>query len=183
MNHNPGGRTRLRLAPDIIRSSADFSPCGRYRTTLWRGWGDLIEDEPFALWLAMNPSTADLTHNDPSVARMVSFTRREGLKSLCVTNVCDYRATNPRDLRAPGVIPCSDQNLSAISRNASVAERVIVAFGSLPKALRPHAERAVQIMRDQGITLWCLGHNSDGSPKHPLYVRSDAALERWWGWP
>ena len=35
----------------------------------------------------------------------------------------------------------------------------------------------------ESVRPMCLGHNADGSPKHPLYLRSDAPFEPWRGYP
>jgi hypothetical protein len=186
MAHDPGGTVRLRLQSDM-HAAAEFSPCGRYRHTLWRTWTPLREEAPFVMWCGMNPSTADCACDDPTVRREIGFTRGFGLESMCKVNVMDYRATSPRDLLRPiepwpGFRPRSPHNLPAISRNARAAEQVVVAFGTLPKPLRRYAEEAVEMLLGQDIVLWCLGTTADGSPRHPLYVRSDAPLVRWGGW-
>lgn len=182
--HDPGGKVRIPIGD--MSASAEFSPCGRYRHTLWRTWTPLREEAAFALWIGMNPSTADATHDDPTVRRMVNRTRAMGLESLCVCNVMDYRATNPNDLRhlmfTTRAGPRSEANLPAISRNASIAHRVIVAFGAIPEPLRRYARDVVEMLIGQGVPLWCLGTTADRSPRHPLYVKSDAPLVRWGGW-
>lgn len=185
MPHDPGGKVRIPVGD--MHAAAEFSPCGRYRHTLWRTWSALREEAAFALWIGMNPSTADATHDDPTVRREIGFTRRLGLESMCKVNVMDYRATRPADLLPspalrPDFRPRSAHNLPAISRNASVAERVIVAFGALPKPLRGYAAETVEMLLGQGVRLWCLGTTADGSPRHPLYVRRDAPLTVWEGW-
>lgn len=180
MTHDPGGKVRIPIGD--MSASAEFSACGRYRHTLWRTWSALREEAPFVLWIGLNPSTADATHDDPTIRREINFTRRLGFESMCKVNLADWRATNPRDLFAPGVTPCSPDNIRAITANASVAERVIVAFGAVPPRLRGHAERVVHLLLGQGIALWCLGTTQDQSPRHPLYVKADAPLVRWGGW-
>lgn len=44
-------------------SGALFSPCRLYRYKLWRKWGDA----PPAVFVMLNPSTADEIDNDPTV--------------------------------------------------------------------------------------------------------------------
>lgn len=43
------------LEPAVCDTGADFSPCGHYRYRLWRR----LEAGLAAVWLILNPSTAD----------------------------------------------------------------------------------------------------------------------------
>lgn len=173
ISHDPGGKVRFAL-PLNVAGDAAFSPCGRYRHVLYRTWGPGAER---ALWIGMNPSTADGSVDDPTCRREVIYTRdRLGLGGYTKCNVMDYRSTSPKGLLASGVVPQSDKNLPAILAHAQRAARVIAAWGALPKVLRPYAERVERELCAAGIELWCLGFTKDGSPRHPLYVRSDTEL-------
>lgn len=57
---------------------ADISPCGAYRYTLWRRWGD----GRVLTVIGLNPSTADATQDDPTIRRCIGFARREGCAGL-----------------------------------------------------------------------------------------------------
>lgn len=173
--HDPGGRVRLRPLPGV-EGRAFFSECRRYRPLLIRKWDD--GEKPTALWIGMNPSTADANVDDPTVRREIDFTRRLGLQIYVKCNVMDYRATDPKALLAPGVVPSSPENLPTIREQAAYAEKVIVCWGALPKSLRRFALAVEQQLNDDGIAMWCLGRTQDGSPRHPLYVRGDTPLER-----
>ena len=131
---------------------------------------------PYVLFIGMNPSTADAYVNDPTIRREIAFTRRFGYASYVKVNVLDYRATKPATLLAPGVQPRSDNNLPTIKRYADGAALTIICWGKLPKSLRRYADDVLLALK--GRELWCLGRNSDGSPKHPLYLAGDTPLER-----
>lgn len=181
--HDPGGKVRLRL-PAGMRGEAVFCDeegClgDTHRPFLTRSWG--LEGAPFALFVGMNPSTAAAEVNDPTVAREVGFAQRWGLTSYAKANVMDLRATNPRRLLAAGAVPRSEANLRTIRLAAREAERVVLAFGTLPRQLRPYAEETVAELRKIGVALLCLGITADGSPRHPLYLRSDSPLIPWEG--
>lgn len=171
--HDPGGKIRLKLIKGM-QGDANFSPCGRYRLWLARWWPK--SDPALALWIGMNPSTADGDVDDPTIRRELLFTQRLGLGPYVKFNVMDYRATSPKALRAPGVEPCSPNNLPAILAKTHTAAKIIMAYGALPKQLQHHADAVVTALREQGHTLWCLGFTREGHPRHPLYVRGDAPL-------
>jgi hypothetical protein len=176
MTHDPGGKVRLPLQPDIVRASAQFSACGHYRTELWRIWSH--EAHPsFALWIGMNPSTAAEDVDDPTVRKEIGFTRRVGLSAYCKVNVMDYRATDPKKLLEWGVVPVGPDNFATISRLAQSADIVVAAWGSLHKPLRTFA-KSVELMLNKHL-VYCLGTTKDGSPRHPLYVRNAAQLSLW----
>lgn len=172
--HDPGGKVRLAMLPGCT-GKAIMSECGQYRRALVRWWGP---GNSFALWIGMNPSTADANVDDPTVRREILYTRdRLGLAGLVKCNTMDYRATSPKALLAPGVIPCSAMNLPSILAEAGNAAVVIMAHGALPKALRRHADDVADGLDRLGIQMNCLGTTADGSPRHPLYVKRVTPLQ------
>ena len=176
--HDPGGKVRLSLPPDIGGNAA-FSPCGRYRHMLSRSWG--LEDgltHGYALWIGMNPSTADAEVDDPTCRREVIYTRtRLKLSSYAKCNVMDYRATDPKTLlKLTAEERASGLNLRWITDLAKGAHTVIAAWGALPAELRGHALVVESALTRLDIKLNCVGFTKDGSPRHPLYVRRDAPL-------
>lgn len=176
--HDAGGKTRLPLLPGHI-GDAEFSECGRYRLWLSRAW-ETPPDTPYsyALWIGMNPSTAEGDVDDPTIRREIAFTKAMGISSGYVKcNVMDYRATDPKQLLT--VSPCSPKNLECIFRHAECAERVILAYGSLPKRLRRYADDVVSMLRRKGLPTYCMGKTASGAPRHPLYLPSTAKCEPW----
>lgn len=175
MAHDPGGKVRIAL-PAGMRGRAEFhGPADCYRPLLWRDWGD--HADRFALWIGMNPSTADADFNDPTVAREIARTQDLGLEAYAKCNVMDLRATHPRMLKHASVPPCSDVNLGTIDAYAARAAVIVAAWGALAPALRPYADRVADLLA--GRMLLCLGRTQDGSPRHPLYTRRDAPFEVW----
>ena len=171
--HDPGGRVRLALMPGV-RGDAVFSD--REHRQIMRRWlGDSFP-ERYIMFIGMNPSTADATVNDPTCAREWTFARREGYSAMVKANVGDYRATDPKMLLSPGVIAVSPANLPAIRAAAAGADRVVICHGKLNKALAPAGQELAAALQADGVDLWCFGTNADGSPKHPLYLRTDTPL-------
>jgi hypothetical protein len=175
IGHDPGGKVRLRLGAGV-RGDAVMSADGRYRQVMRRWLGDSFPDD-YILFIGMNPSTADATVDDPTCAREWTFALREGFSAMVKCNVGDYRATDPKALVQPGVVAVSDANLPAIRQQAGGAGRVVLCHGKLNKALAPAGRELVDMLRADGVTLWCFGTNADGSPKHPLYLRADTQLQ------
>lgn len=174
---DPGGKVKLKL-PQHVSGTAIFSTCRQYRHLLTRDWQTpLWKDLRDALWIGMNPSTADAEYDDTTIRREIYFTMRLGFSRLVMANVMNYRATHPKDLLSSPA-PCSNENLPHIVNAAKDAALIIVAWGSLPPALRPYAQAAENAVRaiDPPQPMFCLGFTKDGAPRHPLYVRAAAPL-------
>lgn len=170
--HDPGGKVRLPLQPGV-RGSALFSECGRYRHCLRRNWGDF--DAPYAMFIMMNPSTADHDIDDPTIRKDIYFTKRLGFTSCLMVNVMDYRATSPKELLS--VNPRSDANLPFIVEMSKNAIIIIAAWGALAGKLRRYADDVVIALCDR--QLFCMGKTASGSPRHPLYLPNDAQCVPW----
>jgi hypothetical protein len=159
------------------KSGAVISECGKYRYHLWRRW-DM--DLPTMVWVMLNPSTADATEDDPTIRRCIGFAKREGCGGISVLNVFAYRATDPVELTkvADPVGPKNEAYL-CYARNVSLMTILVCGWGKQRpgKVLR-------EAYRNAGVILTCrnahcFGKNQDGSPKHPLYLPSNAKLEEW----
>lgn len=113
-----------------------FSPCRRYRYTLWREWGprplgfqfdphpDYYPGRPdqYVQFVCLNPSTADERQDDPTVRRCVDYAKRWGFGALCVTNIFAWRDTDPEAMRKVPT-PVSHGNVevgTAESANGSI---------------------------------------------------------------
>lgn len=135
---------------------------GKYRYMLTRGNGLQCG------FVMLNPSTADALEDDPTVRKLIGFTRDWGYDSFFVANLYAYRTPYPDALFYEGtgdiVGPDNDGYLHAVA----TLPLVVVAWGK--RAQRERVDHALKILRAPGRPLWCLGVNYDGSPKHPLYV-------------
>lgn len=149
-----------------IQSGAEFSPCGTYRYSLWR----TIEPTPGetlsgdAVWIGLNPSSADHEKLDNTTRRCLEWSRRWGCARYVMLNCFAYRATKP------GVMlnaddPIGSENDEHISKFTAAAKIIVAAWGVHCDQLRAQAVCEAVAQR-----LDCLGTNGDGSPKHPLYV-------------
>lgn len=184
-SHDPGGKIKTKLPPDIPGDAYFHGEHQEYRIWLSRAWGPAALEEPgsikysFILFIGMNPSTADASHNDPTITREIGFAQRWGFNKLYKFNVGDYRATHPRDLSKPGVNPVSALNLPTMSFFArkDTCAKVVLCCGQVPPVLRQPMADTIRELNLHKVKLWCFGRNGDGSPKHPLFLTGSASLE------
>lgn len=155
------------MAETLFRATATsyarLSDDTRHRYTLGRRWGD----GPHAVFVMLNPSTADADQDDPTIRRCVAFARAWGLDGIHVVNLYAWRATQPADLwlAADPVGPENDYFLACAAAEAAHSGLpIIAAWGA---NARP--ERVAHVLTIRGMDrLTALGVTKDGAPKHPL---------------
>lgn len=157
---------------------AVISDCGTYRYWLHR-MND-CEDPEFAtsaVFLMLNPSTADASLDDPTIRRCRRFAKDWGHDGLVVGNLFALRSTDPDQLltHADPVGPHNDNWLTLMAERHAT---IVCAWGAHPMAVKRGAEVA-RMLTDAGAELWCLGTTKSGAPRHPLYVRADQKLIKW----
>lgn len=148
----------------MTRPPAIFSPCRKYRYALWREW-DMLNSS-YAMFIGLNPSTADETQDDPTIRRCVDYAKRWGYGALCMTNLFAWRDTKPVDMMKEEN-PIGDDNDKWIHTLAAHANIVIASWGKHGC----HLDRATEV-RMLVTSLNYLHLNQDGSPAHPLYLKS-----------
>lgn len=162
--------------PVIRRTDAKLSADGRYRYMLLR-WFQGV-DEPCAVWVMLNPSTADAFTNDPTIRRVMSFSKGWGYGGCIVLNLFALRATYPSALMVADD-PVGPDNDQVLRDWFALAGRgpLIAAWGAINS---PRLRWRVSDVLRLGERPWmCLGRTLDGSPRHPLYVRADTELQPW----
>lgn len=155
-------------------AGAILSPCGLYRFKLWRQWEPLDGASGTALFILLNPSTADAYQDDATVRRCIAFTKAWGMVCTEIVNVFPFRATKPADLKKHLSSPEADEeNACHVLNAARNADRVICGWGAHRMATKP----ARVLLSGVEVPLWCFGLTADGFPRHPLYLPADAQLE------
>lgn len=144
-----------------MKKQAIFSACLAYRYGLWREW---IGGEGYAMFVGLNPSTADATHDDPTIRRCVAFAKAWGYSGLCMTNLFAYRATDPKNMKSAidPVGPRNDAFLRDFARDAGV---IIAAWG----VDGTHKGRDMEV-RKLLPPMHYLALTKAGHPGHPLYL-------------
>lgn len=143
--------------------SATISPCGLYRYTLERIWN---EHKPLALFIGLNPSTADASTDDNTIRVCAKYAARWGYGGLLMANLFAFRSTDPRVLRKTN-FPVGPDNDMWIDKLRARAGIVICAWSKDGTYLGRDREVLVRLEKP-----YCLSLCKDGSPGHPLYKKS-----------
>ena len=162
---------------------AFMSEAGDCRFLLVRQW-DLRDLPPgrWAIWVMLNPSDADEEKNDPTMRRVVHFSKAWGCGGALVINLFSLISPDPSALSlwlrdngsdAQRLIRQHADGLAGPIReivgDGQPKPMIVVAWGAHAAAGDWHEEflfRALGIV--PGASLFCLGTNQDGSPRHPL---------------
>lgn len=152
------------------KCGADLSPDRVYRYALWRRWE---HNAPYALFIGLNPSTADETEDDPTIRRCKRFAADWGYGAIYMANLFAQRATDPKEMVAHSS-PVGEENDSYLRRLAHCAGVVVFAWGAHGGHM--HRDKRVEEML-ASYNPMCLGTTKAGKPRHPLYIKADKQLE------
>ena len=146
-----------------MKKSAVLSSCRKYRYELWRTWDD---SKPYAMFIGLNPSTADETEDDPTIRRCINFANSWGYGGLCMVNLFAYRATQPEDMKRAShpIGNKNDETLTLLAKNAGV---IVGAWGNDGVFLN-RSEDVRALIPELSV----LKVNKSGEPAHPLYLKS-----------
>lgn len=166
---------QLLLLPPMERG-AIISSCGLYRYGLWRVWD---RSKPKAMFMMLNPSTADADNDDPTIRRCIAFAKSWGYGSIYVCNLFAFRSTDPK-----GLISCNDpigdDNIIHLRILALNVEIIVCAWGnsSIVDRLLSKREWYRPFENIKGDKLRYLALSNDGTPKHPLYLKGDLTPQK-----
>ena len=147
---------------NILRK-ARFSIDKKHRYRLSRHW-DL--NKPQLLYIMLNPSIGNEKIDDPTIRRLLSFTRKFDYGGFFVGNLFTYITPNPKILDTS--IGLTNKNLNILTNLVSKVDKVVYAWGNYieePNELKTFISNPM-----------CFGKNINGTPKHPLYLPSDSKL-------
>lgn len=148
-------------------STATFSSDRVYRYTLTRVLTDSPQPRKI-VWIMLNPSTADDTEDDPTIRRILGFSRKWGFDRLDVVNLFAFRATDPKDMLKASD-PVGPDNDRIILEVTEWADLIVGAWGNHGN-YRSRAYQITQLLKACHLDIWCLGCTQSGQPKHPLYL-------------
>jgi hypothetical protein len=168
-----------------MQNDCTFSKCRSYRYTLLHRWDELFERRR-AIFICLNPSTADENQLDPTLTRIKSFCERLGANEFLMLNIFAYRATDPKDMLAVED-PVGPENDACIQKAITEAYDlndghldIVAGWGNHGQHMdRQNACLALlePFRKLPNLNISCLGKNANQTPKHPLYIAASKAFE------
>lgn len=146
-------------------STATFSSDHTHRFTLCRFYDYTL---PYIQFIGLNPSTANETKNDPTITRLCKFSQRLGYGGFYMTNLFTFVSADPKKLEHQ--LEMRDRYNYWLLDAAIKCKTKVFCWGAFKTYGR--AEEVIQLFPDA----MCFGKNADGSPKHPLYLKSNTEL-------
>lgn len=160
-----------------------------YRWWLTRAWGP----GPSIAIIGLNPSDANAERDDPTMLREIGFAFRWGYGSLIKFNLYPFISSSPAAMKRWRSGRNADHSArDAFIRNAEDAALRIESVETVWGAWGNGAEQddleyffsALADTKCKGRSIYCLGTNADGSPKHTLArgthrIPDDATLQVW----
>ena len=155
----------------ISEGGAVFSNDRSRRYALWRVWD---RSKGYVLFIGLNPSIANETISDPTVTRCRKFAERWGYGGVLMGNLYSKVSTDPSGV---DFNERDDLNTQYLSSMHNLSGLTVVCWGS--NADLNVATETVYYLKKCHMTFksfYCFAINKNGSPKHPLYLRSDAVV-------
>lgn len=159
------------MADLFLERDANISPCGTYRYMLRRTWDHA---KPRALFVMLNPSTADAEIDDATIRSCIRLSKSLGYGSFEVVNLFALRATDPTELQRADD-PVGPDNDHVIAAAIGRCDLAICAWGAHPMAAN-RASHVRSLLRSYRPAVFCFGKTKAGAPKHPLYIKGGTQL-------
>lgn len=165
---------------EIVAEQRAARIVGAYRYTLSRVWSTEAAPD-LALFVMLNPSTADAEVDDPTVRSCRRLAKAFRCGGFVAVNLFAWRATEPEELfgaHRDGADVVGPDNDAAIAEAAGAARVLIAAWGANARwpLVRDRAERLLASILPARRPVYCLGLTRAGHPTHPLFVPSDREL-------
>lgn len=141
---------------------------GPYRYLLTRNI-DGADPARAITWVMLNPSTADALKDDPTIRRVIGFSKRWGYGHVRVVNLFALRATHPIELQRVED-PVGADNDHYMEQALLDASHVVLGWGNDGKLCDMR-------YRFQGYS--CLGTTKSGEPRHPLRLAYATERKPW----
>ena len=142
---------------------AEFSIDKKERYSLKREWD---KSKNKILYIMLNPSFADDKDDDPTIRRLINFTKKFNSGGFLVGNIFTTITPNPKELdKSKGM---SDKNFEELIKLINKVDQIVYAWGS--------SIEEPKLLKKLVLNPKCFGKNLNGTPKHPLYLPSQTKL-------
>lgn len=132
--------------------------------------------------IGLNPSTADESHPDRTMLKVMKFAENGGYDGFAMFNLSAERSTNKYRMSETLNESRHRENLSAITKTAELYPDadILVAFGN-GIMVRPYLKRCFkeiyEVLKDNGGRWKRIGALTvKGNPRHPLYASFSLGL-------
>ena len=140
---------------------AKFCYTKKNRYFLKREWD---RSKGLLLYIMLNPSMADDKNDDPTIRRLINFTKKFNYGGFLVGNIFTKITPNPKEVdKSRGM---TNKNFKELLKLINKVDEVVYAWGNStdePKELKYLVKSPK-----------CFGKNFNGTPKHPLYLPSNS---------
>lgn len=147
-----------------IKRDALISSDKKHRYSLKRIWDD---KKPKVLFIMLNPSLANSDKDDPTIRRLINFTKQLGYGGFYVGNLFSYITPYPKDL-VDKDLSFSNKNLKEIRKMITLSKEVIYGWGN--------SFNEPDWLKKNVLKPKCFGKNKNKTPKHPLYLSYNTPL-------
>jgi hypothetical protein len=145
-----------------------FSPDRKYRYLLIHRWEPRRPERP-CMWIALNPSIADESALDNTLARIRSFSSAAGFNAFYMANLFGLVSTDRQTMKRH-LEPVGRDNDYYVRQIAARTPTIFVAWGTDGRHQNRDQE-VIHLLAQLGRrNLKCLSANKNGSPSHPLYL-------------
>lgn len=157
-------------------SGADFSKCMKYRYALWRIWD---RTKPLVMFIGLNPSTANEADNDPTIDSVLRITKSNGYGGFYMTNCFPIISSESKIVRdwyyslTGHYMAMNDMKLKEVSEKC---DAIVFAWGNFKIIKETKRDKQLAEMFPNAQALFI---NKSGSPKHPLYCKSNTKFMQW----
>lgn len=163
---------------EVTDRQALIDPTGKYRWWLSRTLESRegVDLRGWAVFIMLNPSTADAKLDDPTIRRCMGFAYDWGCSHLSVVNLFAIRSVHPMAVYVDAD-PVGAENDEWILSETGKGSKAIVAAWGAHGMFRGRAAAVCSLLAKAGRTVGHLGTTKDGYPRHPLYLKRTAQVE------
>lgn len=152
----------------MLKDAIMSEPNASFRYVLWRIWDERL---PRALFIGLNPSTADAETDDNTIRKCIQFATNWGMGGIYMLNLFAARSTDPKglhDVKDPIGPDCNHWIDFYTMKNSGP---IICAWGAgVEKSPIPQRDQHVLNRIKDQHKLYNLGLTKAGHPRHPLYI-------------
>ena len=142
---------------------AKFCEAKKNRYFLKREWDS---SKGLLLYIMLNPSMADDKNDDPTIRRLINFTKKFNYGGFLVSNIFTKITSNPKKLdKSRGM---TKTNFEKLLKLINKVDQIVYAWGN--------SVEEPKILKDLISNPKCFGKNYNGTPKHPLYLQKNSKL-------